>query len=60
MIWELTNLLAVSLLFSDLTALKISSDVAGATVMAVGTSSPELYSAIIGENACTYSNKMKA
>lgn len=29
-------------------ALKISSDVAGATVMAVGTSSPELYSAIIG------------
>ncbi|XP_077514383.1 sodium/potassium/calcium exchanger 5-like isoform X1 [Amblyomma americanum] len=33
-------------LLSD--ALKISSDVAGATVMAVGTSSPELYSAIIG------------
>lgn len=29
-------------------ALKISADVAGATVMAVGTSSPELYSAIIG------------
>lgn len=29
-------------------ALKISSDVAGATVMAVGTSSPEFYSAIIG------------
>lgn len=29
-------------------ALNISPDVAGATVMAVGTSSPELYSAIIG------------